>query len=116
LTCQGREPVWENAPDAPTITGLILEKRQVLCTTLLEGAPDHRYDLAGESIWPFLLSLSVAGCLLMGGIFNPWWAVLFLGVMAIMLFGWFWTSTAARNEPNPRRRGIASPKEDIHER
>jgi cytochrome c oxidase subunit I+III len=115
LTCQGREPLWENAADAPTITGLTVKKRQVLSTTLLEGAPDHRYDLAGESIWPLLLALAVAGCLLLGGILNPWWAVLFLGVMALVLFGWFWTAAAVRNEPNPRRRGVASPKEDIHE-
>ncbi len=115
-TCYGRAPMWENPPDAATVTGLTLRKRQVLCTTLLDAAPDHRYDLAGESIWPLLTAVSVAGMLLLGGIFNPWWAVIFLGVMALALFGWFWTSTAARNEPNVFRRGISQPKGDSDER
>jgi cytochrome c oxidase subunit I+III len=115
-TCEGREPVWENASGAQTVSGLTLLKRQVLCTTLLDAVPDHRYDLAGESVWPLLVAISAAALLLLGGIFNPWWAVIFLAVMAVLLFGWFWTSTAARNEPNVNRRGVSEPKEDVHER
>src|SRR5206468_1352896 len=31
-TVQGRDAVWENAPDAPVVTGLATDKRQVLVT------------------------------------------------------------------------------------
>jgi cytochrome c oxidase subunit 1 len=98
-TAQGREPLWENSPDAPFVSGLSREKRQVLITTTLDAAPDHRYDLAGESIWPFLLALSVAATLMFGGIFNPWYVVIFCGVATLVLFGWFWSAVSLRDHP-----------------
>lgn len=98
-TAQGREPLWENPDDSPVVTGLSMEKRQVLITTTLDGVPDHRYDLAGESIWPLLLALTVAGSFLMGGIFNPWYAVIFCGAVTLALFGWFWTASTLRDHP-----------------
>ncbi len=98
-TVQGREPLWENAPDAPVVTGLSRERRQVLVTTTLDAAPNHRYDLAGESIWPFLLAVGVTGTLMLGGIFNPWYAVVFDVVIMLVLFGWFWSATKLREQP-----------------
>ena len=99
-TCQGRDPMWENPPDSPLVTGLSREKRQVLVTTTLDAAPHHRYDLAGESIWPFLLSCSVTATLMFGGIFNPWYAPIFAAVCTLVLFGWFWTATMLRKQPS----------------
>ncbi|MDB5326059.1 MAG: coxA1 [Phycisphaerales bacterium] len=99
-TCQGREPVWENRADAPIIGGLDdRSRREVLCTTILDAAPDHRYCLAGESLWPLLLAFAVAGLLLAGGIFNPWYAVYGLIAVTLALFGWFWTSTLLQRHP-----------------
>ena len=99
-TTQGREPLWENSPDAPVVRGLNREKRQVLITTTLDAAPDHRYDLAGESIWPFLLACSVAATLMFGGIFNPWYVVIFSGVATLVLFAWFWSAVSLRDKPS----------------
>ncbi|HEX4793331.1 MAG TPA: cbb3-type cytochrome c oxidase subunit I [Humisphaera sp.] len=99
-TCQGREPLWENPKESPVITGLSRQKRQVLVTTTLDAAPDHRYDLAGESIWPFLLACSIAATLMFGGIFNPWYAPIFATVVTLVLFGWFWTATKLRMAPS----------------
>jgi cytochrome c oxidase subunit 1 len=98
-TCQGREPVWENPPDSPVVTGLSTTKREVLITTTLDAAPDHRYDLAGESIWPFLLACAVAVTLLVGGIFTPWGAPAGLFLAMLALFGWFWTSRKVKERP-----------------
>jgi cytochrome c oxidase subunit 1 len=98
-TVQGREPVWENKSDAPVVSGLSRRKRQVLITTILDAVPDHRYDLAGESIWPFFLALSVAATLMFGGIFNPWYAVICACVVTLVLFGWFWSAVALRDHP-----------------
>jgi len=98
-TCQGREPLWQNAPDAPVIAGLSRVKRQVLVTTTLDGIPDHRYDLAGESIWPMLLALSIVATLMLGGIFNPWYAVILACVIILVLFGWFWSAVSLRDHP-----------------
>src|SRR5690349_5397631 len=59
-TVQGRYPVWENAPDAPVISGLDNTKRQSLLTTTLDATPDHRYNVGGESFWPLLTALALA--------------------------------------------------------
>lgn len=96
---QGREPVWENKPDAPVVTGLSRTKRQVLITTAFDAEPHHRYDLAGESIWPALLALGAGATLMLGGIFNPWYAVYCLGFVTLVLFAWYWTATVLREEP-----------------
>jgi cytochrome c oxidase subunit 1 len=98
-TVQGREPMWENAPDAPVVTGLSTKKREVLVTTTLDAAPHHRYDLAGESVWPFLLAVSVAATLMLGGIFDPWYVIYGFVAMTLMLFGWFWSGPALRDRP-----------------
>jgi hypothetical protein len=98
-TVQGREPLWENAPDAPVVAGLSTAKRQVLVTTTLDAAPHHRYDLAGESLWPFLLAVAVAATLMLGGIFDPWYVPWCAAAMMLMLFGWFWSGPALRDRP-----------------
>jgi cytochrome c oxidase subunit 1 len=82
------------------ITGLSREKRQVLSTTVLDAAPHHRYDLAGESIWPFFLALGVGATLMLGGIFDPWYVLGGLAAMTLALYGWFWTSPALRERPS----------------
>jgi cytochrome c oxidase subunit I+III len=99
-TVQGRDPLWENKPDAPVVTGLSRTKRQVLITTTLDAAPDHRYDLAGESIWPFLLALGTGATLMLGGIFNPWFVVPCLSFVTLVLFAWFWSATVLRERPS----------------
>ena len=98
-TCQGREPLWENRPDAPVVVGLSLSKRETLSTTTLDAAPDHRYDFAGESIWPPLVSASVGFMLLAGGIFHPKYAVYGAIAITITLYGWFWTARKTKEHP-----------------
>jgi cytochrome c oxidase subunit I+III len=100
-TAQGREPLWENPADSPVVKGLDRTRRQVLITTLMDAAPDHRYDMGGESMWPFFLAVVIAFLFLAGGIFNPWYAVYGAIAGGLVLFGWFWTSKAVRERPNP---------------
>src|SRR5205823_688901 len=57
---EGRYPAWENA-NAPIITGLSTTKREVLTTTIFDAAPEHRYELATDSIWPPALAIVVSG-------------------------------------------------------
>jgi cytochrome c oxidase subunit 1 len=90
-TVQSDEPVWENRPDAAVVTGLSSTKREVLCTTILDAMPDHRYDMAGNSIWPPLVAWSV-GFALIGGMFTPWAPVIALVLLTAFLYAWFWAS------------------------
>jgi cytochrome c oxidase subunit 1 len=101
--------MWENKADAPVITGLSRTRRQVLISTTLDAAPDHRYDLGGESIWPMLLAVGVGGTLMIGGIFNPWAAPFGVAFIALVLFGWFWTSKGLRDDP-PKAADSAQPR------
>jgi cytochrome c oxidase subunit 1 len=91
-TVQGRSPMWENAPDAPVVTGLNPKRRQLLVTTTLDAAPHHRYDVHGDSIVPFLLSAVTGGAFIMGGVFHPVWVPVAAGAAALLLFVWFWSS------------------------
>jgi cytochrome c oxidase subunit I+III len=105
-TVYGREPVWENPPDAAVVTGLNPQKREVLITTTLDAAPDHRFEIADESIWPVLVAFSTGYLFLGGGIFNPWNVVYGSAFVAIFLFGWFWRSGHPGRSIEKRRRRV----------
>lgn len=91
---QSRYPLWHTAAPTPVITGLSAEDREVLNTTVLDGIPEHRYQLAGDSIWPLLLALATGGTLL-GAIFHPWAVPIGALFVLATLIGWFWRG----NEP-----------------
>jgi cytochrome c oxidase subunit 1 len=88
-TVGGREPLWENAPDQPIVTGVREDMREVLVTKPLDAEPDHLTLFPSPSIWPFLSSLAVTG-LFIGSIFTPWAVVWGAIPVAITLTGWFW--------------------------
>ena len=103
-TVQSREPLWTDPPDTPVISGLDVTKRQVLITTTLDAVPDHRFDLASESIIPFLLAVATAFFWLAGGIFNPWYAVWGSIAIALLLIVWFWSARFSKKLPQRRHR------------
>jgi cytochrome c oxidase subunit I+III len=93
-TVDGRAALWDQTKDTPVIVGLSHDKREVLTTTLLDARPDHRYELAIDSIWPFVLAIITSGCFI-AAIFTPW-AIPVAAVLAFIVLGlWFWRG----NEP-----------------
>jgi len=100
-TVRGRDPVWENTEETPVVTGLSAHKREVLTTTILDAAPDHRYELAIDSIWPFALAVAVGGSLA-GVIFHPVALPIGMGLSLIILLLWFWRG----NEPELVTEGL----------
>jgi cytochrome c oxidase subunit 1 len=95
-TVQSGYPLWESLVDAPVVVGLSTLHREVLVTTAHDARPDHRYHMAGNSIWPVILSL-VCGAMMIGLIFHPYaFASGFVCIM-LTLAGWFWPT----NEPEP---------------
>lgn len=88
-TVSGRDPLWENPPDQPVVSGLHEDAREVLVTHYVEGRPDHVIELPENTFWPFLAAVATSG-LLLGSIFTPW-AVPIGAVPLIAAFvGWFW--------------------------
>jgi cytochrome c oxidase subunit 1 len=96
-TVCGRDPLWHPDPAQPVVVGVAAEKREVLVTHVMDAEPDHRPELPGPSIWPFLASIAVS-ILFVGSIFDPravvWGAI----PVFITLVAWFWP----RQGPSPR--------------
>jgi cytochrome c oxidase subunit I+III len=85
---QGRDPLWDADDPMPVVTGVRGDRREVLCTTMLDAEPDSRYKQAGNSIAPFLAALAV-GVGFIGAIFTPWGIVAggLLVFPALLLWG-----------------------------
>jgi cytochrome c oxidase subunit 1 len=87
----GRTPLWL-APAAPRrVVGLSLKSREVLVTTVLDAAPDHRTSFPEPTIWPLLAGLAITA-LFVGAMFEPWLVVWGSVPVVIALTAWFWPS------------------------
>jgi cytochrome c oxidase subunit 1 len=95
-----REPLWQEG-ELPLMTGLSLEHREVLLTTLSEAKPDIRAGSPEPSIWPFLSAIAIT-VLFVGSIFNEWFVVWGAIPVAICITGWFWPKPAhSKIAPGP---------------
>ena len=91
---RGRDPLWENPEEQPVVIGLSTKCREVLGTTIMDAAPEHRYELAIDSIWPLVLGIIVSATFA-GLVFNGWALTIGAFLSMITLFLWFWRG----NEP-----------------
>jgi cytochrome c oxidase subunit 1 len=91
-TCEGRDPVWDNSPDAAIVTNLDTDKREVLCTTTLDAQPHHRYEMSGDSWWPLVVAIATTVIFVAGFGFTPSWILPGCAILAIGLGAWFWVS------------------------
>jgi hypothetical protein len=102
-TISHRDPLWDDPPDQPVVTGLSTESREVLVTHLHDAEPDHRVDFPTPSIWPFLSSIAVT-VMFIGSIFTQW-AVTYGSIpIAITLTGWFWSNAEAAKRRKAREK------------
>src|SRR3954447_2794285 len=88
------EPLWHDPEQKPVVVGLSTEKREVLNTTIIDAVPEHRYELATDSIWPLALAI-VVGLTMTFVIFTPWAIPAGMFFSLIVLYAWFWRG----NEP-----------------
>jgi cytochrome c oxidase subunit I+III len=88
-TVAGRDALWTAEPDQPVVTGLRTDRRDVLVTSVLDAAPDHRHELDGPSIWPLLSAIATAIGLVMA-IFTPWGVTVGAALLLVTFTGWFW--------------------------
>jgi cytochrome c oxidase subunit 1 len=96
----GREPLWHAPEQAPVVSGIATDKREVLITRTLDAEPDHLYVYPGPTPWPFLAAV-VTGIMLVGGIFTPWAFPAGLIVLAIFMTIWFWPTTPKKEGKVP---------------
>jgi cytochrome c oxidase subunit 1 len=88
-TVASRDPLWQDPPDQPVVTGLRSDARDVLVTSVLDAEPDHRTLFPEPSIWPLLTALATTA-LFVGSIFTPWAVVVGAVPVFVTMTGWFW--------------------------
>jgi cytochrome c oxidase subunit 1 len=89
-----RTPLWQEAREQlPVMTGLRVDERELLLTSVIDAHPSLREPSPEPSIWP-LLAATVVGVTFIGAMFTPW-AVVAGGVpIAAALTAWFWPKSA----------------------
>jgi cytochrome c oxidase subunit 1 len=93
----GRDPLWEPGARPAYVSGLSVDSREVLLTTVVDARPESRESFPEPTLWPMLSALATT-VLFIGSIFTPW-AVVWASVpVGIALTVWFW----------PRRRENAA--------
>jgi len=96
---ESRTPLWDIEGDLPVITGLRVDDKEILLTTVVAAAPDLREAVPEPSLWPFIAACAV-GILFISSIFSPW-AIVFGAIpAAIATAAWFWPSEIKRH-PEP---------------
>jgi cytochrome c oxidase subunit 1 len=94
-----RTPLWDAGEKLPVVTGLRVDDKETLLTTVFAAQPDVREPVPEPSIWP-LIAAAVATIVFICSIFSPW-AVLFGAIpLAIALIAWFWPNKIER-DPEP---------------
>lgn len=91
------EPLWAERAVLPTASGLRVDARELLVSTIAEARPDIREKSATPSIWPLFAALSVGGTFLYS-IFSPWAVVWGALPIAVSLVGWFWPKGTPEDE------------------
>jgi cytochrome c oxidase subunit 1 len=97
IVVDGRHPLWQTPGDQPVVTGLRVDRREMLITTTFDGRLDSRHVAPKESIWPLYLALCMA-FLFIGSIFSPYFV---LGGVAISLFGLLGWATQSMDPIEP---------------
>ena len=93
----GRTPLWEEREALPVVTGLRVDDRELLATTVIDAHPDLREPSPLPSIWPLIATIATT-VLFIGSIFTPWAVVWGSLPAAAALIAWFWPKDP---EPHP---------------
>ncbi|MFD1612476.1 cytochrome c oxidase subunit I [Sphingomonas tabacisoli] len=84
-----RTPLWDAEGALPVASGLKVDERETVLTTVIDAEPDIREPAPGPTIWPFVSAIFTTA-LFIGSIFTPWAIVWGSIPVAIALVFWFW--------------------------
>ena len=100
-TVNGREALWDAAPNQPVIIGLDNDARSVLVTRTLDAEPEGKDEFPAPSIWPFLAALATTAAFVVS-VFTPWGITFGAIPIAITMIGWFWPVKQAADRRRAR--------------
>ena len=90
-------PLWDQ-PDALMVaTGLRVDRRELVVSSVAEARPEARESSPANSIWPLWTALATT-LMLISSIFTPWAVVWGAVPVAIALIGWFWPKGTPEDE------------------
>jgi cytochrome c oxidase subunit 1 len=92
---EGRYALWDRSPEAPVVTGLRTDCREVLVTDVIDASPNNRYEFPKPSIWPFLAAVATSATFV-GSVFTAWAFPIGTVPIAVTLIGWFWPKGQTR--------------------
>ncbi|HZY61858.1 MAG TPA: cytochrome c oxidase subunit I [Edaphobacter sp.] len=99
-TVNGREALWDAAPNQPVVTGLHEDTREFLTTRTIDAEPEGLDEFPAPTIWPFLAAVATT-VMFIGSIFRPVAVSIGAVPIAITLIAWFWPT---RQESARRRK------------
>jgi cytochrome c oxidase subunit I len=92
-----REPLWAERESLPVATGLEIDKRELIVSTVTDAKPDIRESSPDPSIWPLLAAIATAIAFI-ASIFTPCAVVWGGALVAVTLVGWFWPKGTEEDE------------------
>jgi cytochrome c oxidase subunit 1 len=92
-------PLWDIEGELPVVTGLRVDEKEVLLTTVVAATPDTREPIPVASLWPFISACAV-GIVFVASIFSPWAIAVGVVPCFIALTAWFWPKELKRH-PEP---------------
>ncbi|MFC7554846.1 hypothetical protein ACFQU7_25460 [Pseudoroseomonas wenyumeiae] len=78
-------------------TGLRVDRRELLVTSVTEARPEAREASPSDSIWPLIAAICTCSMLL-ASIFTPWAVVWGMIPVAAALAAWFWPKGSPEEE------------------
>jgi cytochrome c oxidase subunit 1 len=92
-------PLWDANGELPVVTGLRVDQKEMLLTTVVAATPDVREPVPQASLWPFIAACAV-GLVFAASIFSAWAVPFGLIPCGIALTAWFWPKDMQR-KPEP---------------
>ena len=96
---ESNTPLWDVDGELPVVTGLRVDQKEMVLTTVVAATPDVREPVPQASLWPFIAACAV-GLVFAASIFSPWAVPFGLIPCGIALTAWFWPKDMQR-KPEP---------------
>jgi cytochrome c oxidase subunit 1 len=93
-----RTPLWDEREHLPVMTGLRVDDRELLITTVMEAKPDLREPSPEPTVWPLVAALATTA-MFVSSIFTPWAVVVGAVPTAAAMIAWFWPKGPETPEP-----------------
>jgi cytochrome c oxidase subunit 1 len=91
------DPLWDAPGSLPVATGLRVDRRELLITSVTEAKPEARESSPTDSIWPLVAAICTCSMLL-ASIFTPWAVVWGMIPVSAALVAWFWPKGSPEEE------------------